>query len=58
MGRTGHGQIGRKLKGSRCNTREQTYSKGSKITTYLIEYFPKTLMKKEVRKNPNIMILL
>ena len=47
MGRTGHGQIGRKLKGERYNSKYQTDYKGSNINTELIEYVPKTLVKKK-----------
>ena len=50
MGQTVHGQIGRKLKGSRCNSKDKAYSKVGKTNTDLIEYVPKTLVKKEVSK--------
>ena len=45
MGQTGHGKIGLKLKGERCNRENKTASKGSNINTDLIEYVPKTLLK-------------
>ena len=38
------------VKGSRCNSKDKTASTGSKTNTDLIEYFPKTLVKKEVIK--------
>ena len=58
MGRTGHVQIGRKLKGDKCNPKEKPASKVSNINTDLIEYVPKTLVKKELIKNLNMSILL
>ena len=45
MGQTGHGQIGCKLKGETCNSKDKTAIKFSKINTDLFEYFPKTLVK-------------
>ena len=58
MSRTGYGQIGHKLKGDKFNSKDKLASKGSKINTDLIEYVPKTLVKKGVRKNPNMLIIL
>ena len=49
MRRTGYDQIGHKFMGGKCNLADKTYFKGSKINTYLIEYFTKTLVKKEVK---------
>ena len=46
MVQTVHGQIGRKLKEDNCNSKDKTYFKGSKINTDLIEYVPKTIVKK------------
>ena len=46
MGQTGHGKIGRKLKGAGWNSKCRTASKGININTDLIDYVPKTLAKK------------
>ena len=46
MGLTGHGKIGCKLKGTCCNSKNKTASKGSKINTDLIEYVTKKMVKK------------
>ena len=46
MGRTGHVQIGLKLKAERYNSKYKTDSKVSDINTDLIEYVPKTLVEK------------
>ena len=45
--------MGRKLKRSRCNSKYKTSSKGSKKNHDLIEYVPKTLVKKKF-KNPKL----
>ena len=50
MGQTGHGQINRKLKGVKWNSKLITASKGNNINTDLIEYFSKTLVKKKWEK--------
>ena len=50
MGWTCYGQISRKLKVERWNSKDKSASKGSKIDTDWIEYFPKTLVKKRSKK--------
>ena len=57
VGRFGHGIIGSNLKEARCNSADKTAYKGSKINTDFIEYVPKTLMKKEVKKDMLILLL-
>ena len=52
MGQTGHVKIGHNLKGDMCTSKDKLDSIGSKINTDLIEYVPKTLVKKEVIKVP------
>ena len=46
MGQSGHGQIGRKLKGSGFNSEDKIYFKGIQINIGLIEYVPQTIVKK------------
>ena len=46
MGQTVRGQILRKLKVARCNSRDKTDSKAIKTNTDLIEYVTKMLVKK------------
>ena len=46
MGKTVHGQIGRKFKGTRYNPADKTAYRASNINTGLIEYLLKTLVKK------------
>ena len=46
------------IKIERYNSKWKTASKGININTDLIEYVPKTLVKKGVRKNPNMLIIL
>ena len=46
MGQTGHVKIGHNLKGDMCTSKDKLDSIGSKINTDLIEYVPKTLVKK------------
>ena len=57
MGQTGHVKIGHNLKGDMCTSKDKLDSIVSKINTDLIEYVPKTLVKKEVRKTPNMLLL-
>ena len=57
MDQTVHGQVSCKLKGERCNPKYKTASKYSKINTYLIEYFPKTLAKREVKETKHVDII-
>ena len=45
MGRTGHGQIGRKFKVAKCNQADKTVYKGSNNNTYFIEYVPEEILK-------------
>ena len=49
MGQTGRGCIGFKLKVGRYNSVGKIYSQVININTNLIEYSPKTLVKKEVK---------
>ena len=50
MGQTDHGQISRKLKGARRNSKEKIDSTGIKSDDDLIEYVTRTLVKEGVRK--------
>ena len=58
MGQTDHGKIGRKLKEDKFTSKYKAASKGSNTNTDLILYVPKTLLKREVRIKPNMLILL
>ena len=51
MGQTSHDQICHKLKGEISLQKPKPSSKGNNISTCLIEYFPKTLVKKKSKKN-------
>ena len=58
MDQKGHGQISLKLKGGKWNSKEKPAYKGINNNTDLIEYVPIKIVKKEVRKKQNILIML
>ena len=58
MGQTGHGQIGRKFRGEKLNSVDETGSKGSIIKNDLVEYVPKTFLKISNKKIKMLILLL